>query len=316
MRASRLVAATTAAVLTMGLAACGSDDATVSSSEMTDLVNQAVTVAGQVGKEPKVTWDEQITADATSVQTLVAGDDGEPLAEGDSFLGKIWLGNGFTMKQATGWEWPAEPNLMSVSADSMGPTMVDALAGVAPGSRVLIVTPPEGVFGDPMGGSGYGIANEDPVVVIIDVVGTVPAEPSGVARKAPKWAPSVTESDGIPTALNFDGVPEPNDDLRVGYLIKGDGEELTGKDTQVVVNYLGQVYGKAKPFDESFSKAPFTMSMKGGVVEGWLQGLKGVPVGSRVILSIPPALGYGDKGNGTIKGTDTMFFVIDVLAKV
>ncbi|CAN5341370.1 MAG: FKBP-type peptidyl-prolyl cis-trans isomerase [Nocardioides sp.] len=315
MRASRLVAAATAAVLTVGLTACGSDDSTVSSSEMTELVNQAVAVSGEVGAKPKVTWSEQLTADATSVQTLVAGDVGEPLGDGDSFFGKIWLENGYTMKEASGWDWPTDPTLMSVSADSMGPTLVDALTGVTPGSRVMIATAPEGVFGDPAGGSSFGIGNEDTVVVIVDVLSTVPKEASGTSRKAPRWAPSVTEGDGIPTALDFKGVPEPSDGLRVGYLIKGDGDKLTAKDTQVVVNYLGQVYGKAKPFDESFTKTPFTMSMKEGVVEGWLQGLRGVPVGSRVILSIPPALGYGDKGNGDIKGTDTMFFVIDVLAK-
>ncbi len=41
-----------------------------------------------------------------------------------------------------------------------------------------------------------------------------------------------------------------------------------------------------------------------------------IPVGSRVILEIPPAKGYGKEGNEAagIKGTDTLFFVVDILA--
>ena len=43
--------------------------------------------------------------------------------------------------------------------------------------------------------------------------------------------------------------------------------------------------------------------------------LVGRTVGSRVILEIPPAKGYGKKGNpqAGIKGTDTLFFVVDIL---
>jgi peptidylprolyl isomerase len=42
----------------------------------------------------------------------------------------------------------------------------------------------------------------------------------------------------------------------------------------------------------------------------------GVPVGSRVMLVIPPALGYGPAGGQASAGitkTDTLVFVIDVI---
>ena len=43
--------------------------------------------------------------------------------------------------------------------------------------------------------------------------------------------------------------------------------------------------------------------------------LQGQKVGSRVLLVIPPADGYGEQGNeqAGIKGTDTLFFVVDIL---
>ena len=51
------------------------------------------------------------------------------------------------------------------------------------------------------------------------------------------------------------------------------------------------------------------------MVKGWDQALVGQTVGSRVVMAIPPKLGYGAKGNkdAGIKGTDTLYFVIDIL---
>ncbi len=51
---------------------------------------------------------------------------------------------------------------------------------------------------------------------------------------------------------------------------------------------------------------------------GWNDALVGVPVGSRVMLVIPPALGYGPSGgqpSAGIKKNDTLVFVIDVLGE-
>ena len=48
-------------------------------------------------------------------------------------------------------------------------------------------------------------------------------------------------------------------------------------------------------------------------------GLSGVEtVGDRVEIVIPPADGYGSKGNpqGGIKGTDTLVFVVDIVGAV
>jgi peptidylprolyl isomerase len=81
---------------------------------------------------------------------------------------------------------------------------------------------------------------------------------------------------------------------------------------------VGQVPGAKNPFDESYSSGqPFSFTVGAGqVIEGWDAGLTGVPVGSRVILQVPPDQGYGKEGQPTvgIKGTDTMYFVVDVLA--
>jgi len=51
------------------------------------------------------------------------------------------------------------------------------------------------------------------------------------------------------------------------------------------------------------------------VITGWDKGLVGQTVGSRVMLSIPPADGYGSAGQSQagITGKDTLVFVVDVI---
>jgi len=54
----------------------------------------------------------------------------------------------------------------------------------------------------------------------------------------------------------------------------------------------------------------------GGVIPGFRDGLVGQTVGSRVIIVIPPELGYGPSGgtgDGSIGAEDTIVFVVDIL---
>ena len=55
----------------------------------------------------------------------------------------------------------------------------------------------------------------------------------------------------------------------------------------------------------------------GSVIPGWDKVLVGVKIGSRVLMVVPPKQGYGKKGNSQagIKGTDTLVFVVDVIAR-
>ena len=51
------------------------------------------------------------------------------------------------------------------------------------------------------------------------------------------------------------------------------------------------------------------------MIRGWDDGLVGQRVGSRVLLSIPAELGYGDHGvpQAGIKGGATLVFVTEIL---
>jgi peptidylprolyl isomerase len=70
-------------------------------------------------------------------------------------------------------------------------------------------------------------------------------------------------------------------------------------------------------FDSSWARGfPLAFVLGAGqVIAGWEQGLGGHTVGSRVLLTVPAALGYGNAGRPPdINGTDTLVFVVDIIA--
>ena len=82
----------------------------------------------------------------------------------------------------------------------------------------------------------------------------------------------------------------------------------------ITADYFGQLADQDAPFDESYSGEPFQAPIGvGSLIPGWDQGLVGVPVGSRLVMSIPADLGYGESGSGPIPGGATLYFVIDII---
>nr|WP_233120641.1 FKBP-type peptidyl-prolyl cis-trans isomerase [Boudabousia liubingyangii] len=107
-------------------------------------------------------------------------------------------------------------------------------------------------------------------------------------------------------------------ELVVTVLSEGDGEVVEPGD-QIAAHYLGQVWN-GQVFDNSFDRRqPLVFQVGVGmVIRGWDDGLVGQRVGSRVLLSIPSELGYGDRGvpQAGIKGGDTLVFVTDIVGKL
>ena len=320
-RRTRILAPLVATVLVGGLAACGEESGSPKGSSSSSSSSEggsssealsSLKVSDNVGKEPKLTWDKAVSTGTTQARTVVEGD-GPTVKSGDLAMTHIMVANGADKKVVSS-DFKGAASLLPVS-DSLIPALADNLEGAKVGSRIVVAAAPDDAFGA-QGNPQMGINGKDTVVFVLDVTDIVSPEPSGTEQKPASWMPSVTESDGVPTALDFQGTPKPKDELQKGYLVKGDGKVAKAGD-QIYVNYLGQVYGGDQPFDASYTRGqpfPFTLG-QGAVVKGWDQGLEGVPAGSRVMLAIPPELGYGKQGQGnTIKGTDTMYFVVDVLA--
>jgi len=96
---------------------------------------------------------------------------------------------------------------------------------------------------------------------------------------------------------------------------KGKGDKVTEGDA-VTLDYVAVNGRTGKTFDSSFkSGTPLTTTLKSGsVLPGFVKGLKGQKVGSRVLIAIPPKDGFGaaNKQLG-LKKTDTMVFLMDIV---
>lgn len=296
-------------VLAVALAGCGSDDGD-STSESAGL--DSVTIEGKAGKEPTVAFDGRLGGDEITSKVVIEGD-GETIEPGDNVLAQLWIGNGFT-EQAAYSTWSGSAQLLNVGGELSEP-LSEALEGHKVGSRVAVLSSAEESFGE-SGNPEIGIGNKDSVLWVVDITGTVLSGPEGEDRDPAPWAPGIEEKDGNVTGLDFSQGEKPSGKLRSTTIVKGSGAKVE-KGQTIHVNYLGQVYDAKEPFDESYSTgqpASFPIGV-GGVVPGWDKELVGLNVGSRMILEIPPAEGYGEEGNkdAGIKGTDTLYFVVDIL---
>lgn len=273
----------------------------------------SVEIAGEPGTNPEVTWDGELEADDIETDVVTEGD-GDDIEAGDQVFAHIWIGNGFTQEEAYSTYDASEPQLLTVDEAQLSPLFLAGLEGQKVGSRVAIAASATTAFGE-AGNPTLNIGNGDTVLTIVDVISAVEDGPEGDDQSAPSWAPTLQGEADAPTGLDFAGTPEPTDALRSAVLVQGDGA-VVEKGQTMAVDYLGQVYDGKQPFDESFSAQPTAFPIGvGSVIDGWDQALVGQTVGSRVILAIPPDLGYGNKGNpdAGIKGTDTLYFVVDIL---
>lgn len=301
-------------VLVLALAGCGSSSSSSSAATSTDPLD-AVSITGAVGTKPQVEWKTKFTANDVQTTTLTKGD-GDTIAEGDQVQAQIWIGNGFSQKEAYSTYDQGGAQTLTLNGQ-LSPVFADAIKGAAVGSRIVVTAPADELVGEG-GNADLGISNKDPLLVVIDLLGKPkpPLDgPQGKPQPSPAWAPKlVTKGDKV-TGLDFAKTPKPDGKLRSAVLIQGTGATVK-KGQSITVNYLGQVYQAKQPFDESYTKEPATFGIgTGQVIPGWDKTLVGQKVGSRVILAIPPQEGYGKQGQpqAGIKGTDTLYFVVDIL---
>ncbi|KAH8486420.1 hypothetical protein H0E87_025435 [Populus deltoides] len=79
---------------------------------------------------------------------------------------------------------------------------------------------------------------------------------------------------------------------------KPDGKRAS-PGSQVSVHYIGKLKKNDKIFDSNVGRAPFKFRLGvGQVIKGWDVGVNGMRVGDKRRLTIPPSMGYGERGAG------------------
>jgi peptidylprolyl isomerase len=211
----------------------------------------------------------------------------------------------------------AAPAAATLDETQIAPAIVHGLVGTAVGSRVLMAVAPKDGLAKAL--AGKGVKKQDTILFVVDVRGirTPLARATGTPVSPPAGLPTVAldAATGKPTITVPASTAAPTN-LVAQSLIQGSGPAVAAGQT-ITVHYTGVIWATGKQFDSSWSSGqPIDFVIGAGkVIPGWDQGLVGVPVGSQVLLVVPPALGYGSTGQSSagISGTDTLVFVVDVL---
>ncbi|GCB26589.1 FK506-binding protein 2 [Aspergillus awamori] len=83
----------------------------------------------------------------------------------------------------------------------------------------------------------------------------------------------------------------------------------------VSMHYRGKLASDGSEFDASYNRGtPLKFKLGSGrVIKGWDQGLQDMCIGEKRTLTIPPELGYGDRGIGPIPGGATLIFETELV---
>lgn len=189
------------------------------------------------------------------------------------------------------------------------PGLEEALACAAGGSRVLVGLDAEGAGASLL--QGLGMAVDGSMIAVVDVSDVFLTQAEGTfVFHTDRGLPTVVRApDGRP-GVTVPEVAAPTD-LITRVLIEGTGEVVTAY-APFLVNYTGVLWDDGTVFDSSWGNAPATFTLD-GLIPGVSEALEGQRVGSQVMVVVPPELGYGDNGSGTVPAGATLVFVFDIL---
>ncbi len=312
MTLTRIKAATLAAVVVLGLAACGGGSASPSATAATGSASDDAALASIAwtlddSGAPVLTFAAPLTI-TDSASRVVNEGDGAEIHEGDlvAFDYTVTDGTDGSVQYST-YDEGQVPERVQLNQADLDPAFYSAFVGHKVGADVIFAT----LSSDPTG------ASLDSLPVFIAITVTDATTPLSVAT-----GDAVAPVDGLPTVtLGADGSPtvaipatDPPTDLVSQTLIQGSGATVEEGQT-LIVHYTGWLWDGTQ-FDSSWtSGTPVSFVLASSqLIEGWIQGLPGASVGSQVLLVIPPSLGYGDTDNGSIPAGSTLVFVIDILA--
>jgi len=252
-----------------------------------------VVVSGDPGEKPTVTYRTPLAVSETLTQEVWPGT-GPELVEGSPVLVDFWLENATDASVVTE-SYSTNPTPRVLTAEDLGKDLYEMLRGQRVGARLVQMSP----------APGSGSANY-PTVTVIDVLNTradgepvAPREDLPAVTLADNGAPSIT-----PPAV------DPPTDLVVQPLLRGMGQQVAAGDS-ITVQYTGFAWATGEGFDGTWDNGvPAIFPLESVAV--WSE-LVEQPVGSQVMLVVPPTYPMGATDSEELAG-QTIVFVIDILA--
>lgn len=292
----------TTSTASAGESPSASPSPSVTITPSTDL--EAITVSE--GDVPEVTVPAPWGIDETRTKVLSPAADGAQVLTETSTVSLNYAGyNGRTGEMFdSSWERGAAT---SFSLQEVVPGFAKGLAGQSVGSRVLIGMPSEDGYAQ--GNPNAGIEVGDSLVFVVDIISANFEEATGAPVEPAAELPVVDMSSGTPELAAPAG--EAPAELVVQPLIEGAGTATVGEGSTIQVKYRSWVWATGELLEDAWRPQQGPLD---SLIEGWKQGLDGLPTGTRVMLVVPPELAYpdGDAQTGLDAG-QTLVYVIDIL---
>ena len=244
---------------------------------------------------------------------------GEPARMGGyvDFDVTVFIGQSGSILTASSYV-PGNPVRRPVSTE-VDDFFAEVLECQRPGSRVVVTAEISDMFGEIE--EDEFLQNETTLVAVVDVHNTYPGGATGSTRLPQAGLPTITQAPTGEHGFSFPNAPIL-EGLQVSVLKQGDGVAIAPGDF-VIAHFTGAVWNTRQIFTSSFERGvPLSLVMQDlttsegspGVIPGILEALVGQTVGSQILVSIPPELGYpaGAAPAGVPDGS-TLVYVLDIL---
>lgn len=295
------------------------DDQTTSAPPAPEANGTVEDVEVEVDEEgvPTISLPETPFVVAETARSTVEEGDGAEVEDGQNVEVNYLAINGATGDTVESTYEAGTTVRIPLANPDLLPAFLDQLPGATVGESLVLAMTAEDGFGLE-GAEALGVGPQDSLVFYIDILDAstplTQAEGEEVTD-LPEGLPTV-EADGVePAVITIPEGEDPPTDLTVQPLIEGEGATVEGGQT-VSVNYTGVSWDTGEQFDSNLAMetpTPFSFPLgQGQVIPGWDEGLVGQPVGSRVLMVIPPDMAYGTDGGHELAG-QTLVFVVDIL---
>lgn len=314
---SVLVLGAGSALAVGALNAAGGEDAcepSFASGSASELVSAISSQAGM----PDVSFPTPLVSPGRQISILQEGA-GEPVRSGGyvDFDVSIYVGNSGAYLDGSRYD-PGNPVRRAVGPDTQD-FFGTTLECQKPGSRIAVTTQVLDMFG-PIPEDDV-LQNTSTLVAVIDVYHVYPGLADGASRLPQSGLPTITQAPRGEHGFSFPNSPIP-EELRVSVLKKGSGAVIARGDT-VTAHFTGVVWNTRRVFGSSFEQGvPFRLLMEDssssatgeGILPGLALALIGQTVGSQVLISVPPELGYQPgAAPSAVPENSTLVFVFDIL---
>jgi peptidylprolyl isomerase len=272
-----------------------------------------VAVEGETGEKPELSWDGRFEAAETERVVLAEGAPEQPVVQLGQRVELNYLGvNGRDGTEFDTSFGNPEPASFVLEEGGLIQGFIAALEGVRVGSRVVVGITPEDGYGPSGGQPDAGIEADDSLIFVIDVLDTTDVLARATGTPVPPMAglPTVTlAADGTPTVAIPAGPPPK--DLLYTQLITGALPPVQSGQT-LTAHYVLVAWETGEVIESSWAQgAPVPLPIgQGQVMEALDAGLVDQPVGSQIMLVVPPDVA---SEGATTPVENTLVFVIDIL---